>query len=211
VIDGAPHAALVAAGIVIALLLAAEAWLLARLLAWRRGEPARGLARALWAVPLGAAVLFAVPAGIVARSGALAPGVSGAGMPWERITDAAPFADAARAGERPYLNRCAPCHLPNGRGLPPSYPPLAGSHVLAGPSAEHARIALYGSAALAHHHEGAGQMPAFEGAASDAELAAILTYERSAFGIPGSDGLPDSTSAHVRPSDVARARAAGPR
>ena len=184
------------AQVAIALLLLTELWLLARFLSWRAGEPRPGFARRAWLAPLLLAALFALPAGLLARSGALAPGVSGAGMPWERVTDDTPHAIAARAGERAYLNRCAPCHLPDGRGLPPAYPALVGSPVLAGPVAAHARIALFGGV----------RMPAFARAASDAELAAILTYERTAF----AGGNPDSTSRHVRPRDVAMARLEGP-
>jgi cytochrome c oxidase subunit 2 len=149
-------------------------------------------------VPAALALAIALPATFLARSGVLAPGVSGAGMPWESVTDATPLAEAAQAGERAYLNRCAPCHLPGGAGLPPSYPPLVGSAVVTGPVAAHVRMALLGSAGLAVRRPGAAVMPAFEGALSDAELAAILTYERNAWG---------HAAGQVRPSDVARERA----
>jgi hypothetical protein len=57
-------------------------------------------------------------------------------------------------------------------------------------------------------------MPAFAGAASDAELSAILTYERVAFDLnrrreESGSVDPDSARHHVRPSDVAKARAQG--
>jgi mono/diheme cytochrome c family protein len=203
-----PRAALAAAEGAVALILVAHAWLLARYLrAPRAAPPARS-----WLTPLVLAAVFALPAALLARSGALAPGVSGAGMPWETVTDATPAATAAHAGERAFLNRCAPCHLPTGRGLPPAYPALVGSALLAGPVADHARVALYGSAALdalPGHAPAAGRarMPAFAGTTSDRELAALLTYERFAFGGPAVAG--DSLRWHVRPSDVAAARGAG--
>jgi mono/diheme cytochrome c family protein len=211
-----PRAALAAAEGAILVLLLVEAWLLARALSASRGPVAPGLPRRAWLLPLVLAALFAVPAGILARSGALAPGVSGAGMPWESVTDATPCAVAAHAGERAFLNRCAPCHLPTGRGLPPAYPPLVGSALLAGAIGDHARVALFGSAALhaaaapmaMHDHAmGRARMPAFAAAASDQELSVILTYERTAFGGPAVAA--DSTRAHVRPSDVAAARGNG--
>lgn len=202
------------------LLLLLEAWLLARALSAAPGDARARLPRGAWALPLVLALAFAVPAGLVARSGALAPGVSGAGMPWEAVSDDTPCALAARAGERAFLNRCAPCHLPSGRGLPPAYPPLVGSAIVAGPIPEHARVALLGSAALdaltghaGMHHgaHGRARMPAFAGAVDDRELSVILTYERAAFGPFGEAALAtaDSVRIHVRPRDVAAARGDG--
>jgi mono/diheme cytochrome c family protein len=210
---------LVAAIAAIALVLVYEVALLARFLAWRADEPRphEGRNSALHALAL--AAVFALAAGRLARTGALAPGVSGAGMPWESVTDESPLLVAAQAGQRAYLNRCAPCHLPEGAGLPPAYPPLLGSVLLSATKSAHAQVALWGSDALhppgAPAQAGRARMPAFAGAASDAELAAILTYERVAFDLNrrredegGAD--PDSARHHVRPSDIARARAEGP-
>ncbi|MEO6462202.1 MAG: cytochrome c [Candidatus Eisenbacteria bacterium] len=185
----------------IGLLLVAEVLLLVRFLAWTRGPRGGRPVGRLWrATPLLLALAFAVPATLLARGGALAPGLPGAGMPWERVTDATDPGTSARAGERAYLNRCSPCHLPGGEGLPPSYPPLAGSAILAGPVDEHVRVVLWGSRGVRAPRPGAARMPGFHGAASDAELAAILTYERHAWA-PGAEP--------VRPSDVARGRGLG--
>jgi mono/diheme cytochrome c family protein len=212
-----PRAALAAAEGAVLLLLIAHAWLLWRALTARApadtrpGAGAQSLAPRMALVPLGLAVLFAVPAALLARSGALAPGVSGAGMPWEAVTDATPYAVAAHAGERAYLNRCAPCHLPTGQGLPPAYPPLVGSAALTAPARAHALFALDGSpgvhALYGMHRSMSAVMPGFAGAASDAELSVILTYERATFGGPGVAA--DSLHAHVHPSDVAAARGDG--
>jgi mono/diheme cytochrome c family protein len=219
---GPPRLLLLAAQAAIVLLLAFETWMLARLLSWRVSEARPKFARRTWLAASLIAILFAIPAGLITRSGALAPGVSGAGMPWERTTDDTPILAAAQAGQRAYMNRCAPCHLPEGTGLPPAYPALIGSAVLRGPIATHARVALWGSAELdagrghEHAHEpGRARMPAFASAVSDEELAAILTYERLAFAVQGrvparDGGDADSVRHHVRPSDVARARASGP-
>ena len=186
--------------VLVGVLLVAEAVLLVRFLAWTRPGPSNGPGRVLRFAPLAVALLFLLPAAILARGGGLAPGLPGAGMPWERVTDATPPAEAAAAGERAYLNRCAPCHLPGGEGLPPSYPALRGSAVLSGPVDAHVRIALWGSRAIATPRPNAARMPGFHGAASDAELAAILSWERATWA-PGA--LP------IRPSDVARGRTAG--
>lgn len=200
------------AQLAIAVLIGFEVVLLVRLLAWntpgypKAEPPARGRVSGVrgrwpWAFPLVLATLFGVSAAILARSGALAPGLSGAGMPWEQVTDLTPPEESARAGERAYLNRCAPCHLPDGRGLPPAYPPLRESPVVNGPVDGHVRVTLFGSDGLPAHHAGAARMPAFHAVASDAELAAILTYERSAWG---------HEAGPVRPSDVGRGRAEPP-
>ena len=196
------------AGLAVSGLFVFEVVLLARFLGWgaARREASSAAApspRWMWAGPLVLGLAIAVPALVLGKGGGLAPGVSGAGMPWEAVTDATPPEESARFGERAYLNRCSPCHLPEGTGLPPSYPSLVGSHVLDGPPEAHARVALWGSEGLAHHHPGVGRMPAFAGAASDAELAAILTYERRRWSAAGAATPP------VRPSDVARARAEG--
>ena len=210
---------LVAAQVVIGLVLLYELALLARFLDWKAGDPRphEGRNLALHALLLAAVLAFTLST--VARHGALAPGVSGAGMPWESVTDDTPILVAAQAGERAYLNRCAPCHLPEGSGLPPAYPPLLGSVILRATKETHAQVALWGSAALhpiaGHTHpSGRAQMPAFARVASDAELSAILTYERVAFDLNrrredwgGAD--PDSARHHVRPSDIASARAKG--
>ena len=210
---------LFAAQAAIALVLLFELVLLARFLSWRHDRPRPHEGRNLVLHALLLALVFALAAGRVARTGALAPGVSGAGMPWERVTDDTPIAAAAQAGQRAYLNRCAPCHLPEGLGLPPAYPPLIGSVILSATKETHARVALWGTDALrplsAHPPAGRARMPAFAGAASDAELAAILTYQRVAFDLnrrrEATDSAdPDSARHHVRPSDVAKARALGP-
>ena len=207
---------LIAAQAAIALVLVFEFALLARFLAWRRDQPRPNEGRNLVLHALLLAAVFAFSAARVARTGALAPGVSGAGMPWENVTDDTPLVAAAQAGQRAYLNRCAPCHLPAGLGLPPAYPPLIGSVFLSTNKQAHAQMALWGSDALGARPRPAGRarMPAFAGAASDAELAAILTYERVAFDLNRrregtNDADPDSARHHVRPSDVAQARALG--
>jgi cytochrome c oxidase subunit 2 len=191
------------AGAAVCALFVVELVLLARFLGWGRRAPADPRATVpawIWVAPLVVGIAIALPALGLVKSGGLAPGVSGAGMPWEAVTDSTPAATSAAWGERAYLNRCAPCHLPEGQGLPPSYPPLAGSAVLQGPADAHVRMVLWGSAGLARRRPGAAAMPAFAGAASDAELAAILTYERRTWA-PGAPA--------VLPSDVRRARGEG--
>jgi cytochrome c oxidase subunit 2 len=87
------------------------------------------------------------------------------------------------AGKEAYDKQCVACHQANGQGLPPAFPPLAGSALVKGPllSAEgkiikdsHVDRVLNGKANTA--------MPAFRNTLSDVELAAVITYERNSFG-----------------------------
>lgn len=76
-------------------------------------------------------------------------------------------------GEALYTEKCSACHQPNGEGLPPAFPPLKGSTIATGPVAEHFNIVLNGKAGTA--------MQAWN-ALNDLEIAAIVTYERNAWG-----------------------------
>lgn len=82
-------------------------------------------------------------------------------------------------GERVYLQVCAACHMPNGQGLPPAFPSLAGQGISVGPIADHINIVLNGKAGTA--------MQAFSAQLNAAELAAVVTYERNAWGNNGGD------------------------
>lgn len=119
-------------------------------------------------------------------------------------TDAAPAAPAAApevepapaealskdqlmgAGEKVYNTQCAACHQANGQGLPPNFPALAGSKVIAGSAEAH----------IKHTLNGKNLMPPFRHL-SDADIAAALTFERNSWG---------NASGLVQASDVAAAR-----
>ena len=77
-------------------------------------------------------------------------------------------------GERVYLRNCASCHQANGQGIPPAFPSLVGQGLAVGPIQEHIDIILYGKAGTA--------MQAFGAQLNAAELAAVTTYERNAWG-----------------------------
>jgi mono/diheme cytochrome c family protein len=85
-------------------------------------------------------------------------------------------------GKRLYSN-CMSCHQANGRGLPPVYPPLRGSDIVLGDPETLVKILLHG---LEGKLEVDGQaynqvMPAAP-VRGDDEIAAVLTYVRSAWG-----------------------------
>jgi len=94
-------------------------------------------------------------------------------------------------GEQAYMTSCTACHQANGQGLAAAnFPPLAGSAVATGPVADHMSVVLHGRPGTA--------MQAFAGSLNDLDLAAILTYERNAWG--------NDTGDVVQPRDVAAAR-----
>ena len=85
-------------------------------------------------------------------------------------------------GKRLFSN-CMSCHQANGRGLPPVYPPLRASEIVLGDPSTLVKILLYG---LEGKIEVDGQsynqvMPAAP-VKSDDEIAAVLSYVRSAWG-----------------------------
>ena len=77
-------------------------------------------------------------------------------------------------GEGIYSRICAACHQPGGVGMPPTFPALKGSKIATGQVADHVNIVFNGKPGTA--------MQAFKSQLSDVELAAIITYERNAFG-----------------------------
>ena len=77
-------------------------------------------------------------------------------------------------GEEVYLQHCAACHQPNGQCIPPAFPSLVGQGIAVGPMSGHIDILLNGQAGTA--------MQAFGQQLNPAEIAAVITYERNAWG-----------------------------
>lgn len=79
-----------------------------------------------------------------------------------------------RAGREHYMQYCAACHQEDGSGIPPLFPALTNSSVVVGkPVSRHIDLVMHGVPGSA--------MPAFAGQLSNAEIAAIITYERNAW------------------------------
>ncbi|TAJ22241.1 MAG: cytochrome c oxidase subunit II [Rugosibacter sp.] len=93
-------------------------------------------------------------------------------------------------GETVYAQNCSACHQPTGKGLPPAFPALDGSKIATGPREDHLHLVLNGKAGTA--------MAAFGKQLSDAEIAAVVTYERNAWGNKVGD--------MVQPSEVKASR-----
>ena len=93
-------------------------------------------------------------------------------------------------GEKVYAANCAACHQANGKGLPPAFPALDGSKIAAGPKAAHIDIVLHGKPNTA--------MAAYGGQLGDGDIAAVISYERNAWG--------NKTGDVVQPADIKAAR-----
>ncbi len=93
-------------------------------------------------------------------------------------------------GESVYGSACAACHQADGNGVPGSFPAIRGSEVTVGPVDTHLGLVMNGRPGTA--------MAAFGGQLSDVELAAVVTYQRNAFG--------NETGDLVQPSAVTAAR-----
>lgn len=77
-------------------------------------------------------------------------------------------------GQKIYNSACAACHMPNGEGLPGVFPALKGSDIALNDMAAHIDIVLNGKSGTA--------MAAFAKQLTMSELAAVITYERNAWG-----------------------------
>ncbi len=77
-------------------------------------------------------------------------------------------------GERVYNAFCVSCHLPSGAGIPPIYPSLIGTSVVTGPRDEHLRLVIDGVPGTS--------MQSFANQLDAAQLAAVVHYERHAWG-----------------------------
>ncbi|NCF09348.1 MAG: cytochrome c oxidase subunit II [Gammaproteobacteria bacterium] len=96
------------------------------------------------------------------------------------------MADLMEKGKGLYNTKCASCHQINGEGLAPAFPALKGSALTVGPIEPHIDIVLNGKPGSA--------MPPWKGLLNDLEIAAIVTYERNAWG--------NDTGDAVQPRDV---------
>jgi len=100
------------------------------------------------------------------------------------ITAKAPAEDLAKVyshdelmtmGEKVYIQACAACHQASGTGLPPAFPALKDSPIAKGDVSVHIDMVLNGSKKNA-------AMAAFSGQLTKTEIAAVVTYERNAWG-----------------------------
>jgi cytochrome c oxidase subunit 2 len=93
-------------------------------------------------------------------------------------------------GQSVYENMCATCHQPDGQGLVPAFPALAGSEIATGPVEAHIDIVMNGRAGTA--------MSAWRDQLSETDIAAALTYTRNAFGNDTGDIVQPITIANIK-------------
>jgi cytochrome c oxidase subunit 2 len=86
-------------------------------------------------------------------------------------------------GKEVYEKQCVACHQPNGQGMPPAFPALAGSPIVKGPLlAKDGKILKDSHVDRVMNGKAGTAMQAFRNTLSDVELAAVITYERNSFG-----------------------------
>jgi len=99
-------------------------------------------------------------------------------------------ADLMAQGQKVYSSNCASCHGVTGEGVPGVFPAMVNSPIAKGDVKAHIDMVLNGSAGTA--------MQAFGKQLSDSDLAAIITYERNAFGNNVGDIVQPSTIKSAR-------------
>ena len=77
-------------------------------------------------------------------------------------------------GDKVYHTTCTACHQAEGQGLPPMFPALKGSPIAIGPKEDHLHRVFFGKPGTA--------MAAFGKQLSEVDIAAVVTYERNAWG-----------------------------
>ena len=93
-------------------------------------------------------------------------------------------------GEKVYVTSCATCHQPDGTGIDGAFPSIRGSHVATGDIPTHLKLVMDG--------RGGTAMKPFGSQLTDVELAAVVTYQRNAFG--------NATGDVVQPAMISAAR-----
>ena len=99
-------------------------------------------------------------------------------------------AELMEHGKTVYATSCLACHQGGGEGLPPMFPALKGSAIAVGDVSKHIDIIVNGKPGTA--------MQAFGPQLNDADIAALVTYERNAWG--------NDTGDVVQPADIKAAR-----
>ena len=94
---------------------------------------------------------------------------------------------SANDGARVYITNCSSCHQLDGNGIPGAFPALASNPVVTGDPARTIAIVKFGTP----------KMPGWGGVISDDDIAAVVTYIRTAW---------HNRASPVSPADVSEAR-----
>ncbi len=93
-------------------------------------------------------------------------------------------------GEKVYSTFCVACHQVDGQGIPGAFKPLVGSPITTGPVEDHISTVMNGVPGTA--------MAAFGSQLTDVDLAAVITYERNAWGNKSGDVVQPSAITSIR-------------
>lgn len=100
-------------------------------------------------------------------------------------------AELMARGEQVYASICAACHQPQGQGLAPAFPALAGNQALMSEPERHVETVLNGVSGT--------PMPAFGNTLNAVDIAAVITFERNAWGNATGDVIqPSSIQARLQ-------------
>ena len=116
-------------------------------------------------------------------------GAAPAAAPAEDENKVFTMAEAKEKGEKIYAANCVVCHQSNGKGMPPTFPSLAGSKIVLGPSDQQISILLNGKAGTT--------MQSFA-RLSNSEIAAVISFTKNSFG--------NSVGKVTQPADIRAAR-----
>lgn len=154
-------------------------------------NPSRQLSRRPWILGLTAiALVFAIGLTLFsqlkvqeeqAEAGETAPAAAAAATAPGGATQVA----ASNAhGQQVFTTNCAGCHQANGQGQPGVFPPLAGNSYVTGPPTPVIHTVLYGLSTKITVKGTAynGTMPPWKSQLSNADVAAVISYIRSAWG-----------------------------
>ena len=105
-----------------------------------------------------------------------------------------PLEELMATGEQIYMARCAACHQPTGLGLAGVFPAIKDSPIAKGEIKDHIDIVVHGKPGTA--------MQAFVSQLTLKELAAVVTYQRNAFGNDTGDVVqPSAIQAYIDGED----------
>jgi alcohol dehydrogenase (quinone), cytochrome c subunit len=92
--------------------------------------------------------------------------------------------DATQRGAMTYLDNCAACHRPDGRGYEGVFPPLAGNPAVEASNPTSVVSIVLGGSSTPRTSQTPAQfaMPAFGWRLSDEEVADVVTFVRSSWG-----------------------------
>lgn len=107
-------------------------------------------------------------------------------------------AELLEAGKTVYAATCTVCHQATGVGMPPAFPALVGGKITTGEVSKHIDQVLNGVKGTA--------MQAFSDQLTDKDIAAVVTYQRNAWGNDDQTKYGKLAGGIVQPSDIAAAR-----